>query len=196
MAPRLRAGDTWRFQSVCPSPLRRCINDYMSRKPHLTSSTPASNGTFRLRDQRLMIRGQRLGGQRERLAGLPHVLCETTNLAVDGTVPVRHELRLQIAPGRRGEISPGPCELMPEPRTPTRRGAGGRLADRVTACPTPIGNGTCLTATRQASRYGHRRRPTPTTPNKKMARVFRDPGGRRVTSGGPHASGRASDGVR
>jgi hypothetical protein len=29
-----------------------------------------------------------------------------------------------------------------------------------------------------------------------MARVFRDPGGRRVTSGGPHASGRASDGVR
>ena len=32
--------------------------------------------------------------------------------------------------------------------------------------------------------------------NKRMARDFRDPGGRRANSGGRHASGLASDGVR
>ena len=42
----------------------------------------------------------------------------------------------------------------------TPRSVGGRFADRVTPCPTPIGNGACLTTTRQASRYGDRPRPT------------------------------------
>jgi hypothetical protein len=42
-------------------------------------------------------------------------------------------------------------------------------------------------------------RPTatdPTTVQQRMARDFRDPGGRRANSGGRHASGLASDGVR
>ncbi len=42
----------------------------------------------------------------------------------------------------------------------TPRSVGGRFADRVTPCPTPIGSGACLTTTRQASRYGDRPRPT------------------------------------
>ena len=73
----------------------------------------------------------------------------------------------------------GTVRLRPEPRSATHprlfqvevanarathadtpRSVGGRFADRVTPCPTPIGNGACLTTTRQASRYGDRPRPT------------------------------------
>src|ERR1700751_3792995 len=84
-----------------------------------------------------------------------------------------------------------------------------RFADRVTPCSMPIGNGpsstlessyttssSCSTTTSQASRYGDRPRPTRQPSNKRMARDFRDPGGRRANSGGRHASGLASDGVR
>jgi hypothetical protein len=91
----------------------------------------------------------------------------------------------------------------------TPKSVGGPLADRVTPCPTPIGNGpsstlessyttssACLTTTRQASRYGDRPQPTRQPSNKRMARDFRDPGGRRANSGGSHAIGLASDGVR
>jgi hypothetical protein len=39
-------------------------------------------------------------------------------------------------------------------------------------------------------------KPTRQPSNKRMARDFRDPGGRRANSGGRYASGLASDGVR
>ena len=91
----------------------------------------------------------------------------------------------------------------------TPRSVGERFADRVTPCLMPIGNGpsstlessyttssSCSTTTRQASRYGDRPRPTRQPSNRRIARDFRDPGGRRVNSGGRHASGLASEGVR
>ena len=44
-----------------------------------------------------------LSDQAKRLADLPHIPCETTNLAVAGTVPDAPAVPLQFAPGRRGD---------------------------------------------------------------------------------------------
>jgi hypothetical protein len=105
--------------------------------------------------------------------------------------------------------SAAPFDCGKTPLIPNTRSVGGRFADRVTPCLMPIRNGpssslessyttssSCSTTTRQASRYGDRPRPTRQPSNKRMARDFRDRGGRRANSGGSHAGGSASDGVR
>ena len=72
-----------------------------------------------------------------------------------GTVRLRSEPRSTTPPTFQVEVANARATHADTPRS-----VGGRFADRVTPCPTPIGNGACLTTTRQASRYGDRPRPT------------------------------------